>query len=83
MQGLPAILVVEDDQSIQGIVEEALTEGGFDAAISATGEEALTLLKGQVGHYRALVTDINLLASTAGRSPARHDRSTLRFRLST
>jgi DNA-binding response OmpR family regulator len=34
------ILVIEDDQSIQGIIEEALTDGGFEPAIAASGEEA-------------------------------------------
>ena len=38
------ILVVEDDQAIQSIVEEALSDGGFDSAIASSGEEALTLL---------------------------------------
>ncbi len=34
------ILVVEDDQSIQSIVEEALSDGGFEPAIASSGEEA-------------------------------------------
>jgi len=54
------ILVIEDDQSIQGIIEEALTDGGFEPAIAASGEEAVTLLRGGQTNYRALVTDINL-----------------------
>ena len=53
-------MVIEDDQSIQGIVEVALSEGGFEPAIAASGEEAVTLLKGRSDHYRALVTDIGL-----------------------
>jgi DNA-binding response OmpR family regulator len=40
------ILVVEDDQSIQSIVEEALSDGGFMPTIASSGEEALTLLGG-------------------------------------
>lgn len=35
--------------------------GGFEAASAKTGEEAVTLLKGQLLVYCALVTDINLL----------------------
>lgn len=35
------VLVIEDDEVIQSIVEEALTEGGFDPAIAASGEEAV------------------------------------------
>jgi len=54
------ILVVEDEQAIQTIVDEALTEGGFESAVAASGEEAVTLLKGGLIKYRALVTDIGL-----------------------
>jgi CheY-like chemotaxis protein len=54
------ILVVEDDQLIQGLVSEALSEGGFEAEISRSGEEAMTLLQNDKSKYRALVTDINL-----------------------
>jgi DNA-binding response OmpR family regulator len=55
-----AILVVEDDQSIQSIVEEALSDGGFEPAIASSGEEALTALRGTGGKYRMLVLDIKL-----------------------
>jgi DNA-binding response OmpR family regulator len=34
------ILVVEDDQTIQSIVPEALSDGGFEPAIASSGEEA-------------------------------------------
>jgi len=54
------ILVVEDDQLLQSLVEEALTEGGFEPNIAGSGEEAMTLLQGTNNRYRALVTDINL-----------------------
>jgi CheY-like chemotaxis protein len=50
---LPIILVVEDDQLIQSLVEEALSDGGFDTAIVASGEEALALLNGSTDKYRA------------------------------
>ena len=60
MEDLPVILVVEDDQSIQSIVEESLTEGGFGTAMAPSGEEAVGLLNAGDGKYRALVTDINL-----------------------
>jgi hypothetical protein len=55
------ILVIEDDQMLQAFVEEALSDGGFEAARAGIGEEAITLLIGQKDNYRALVTDINLL----------------------
>jgi DNA-binding response OmpR family regulator len=68
------ILVIEDDQSIQGIIEEALTDGGFEPAIAASGEEAVTLLKGGQTRYRALVTDINLLGTMDGWEVAKQAR---------
>ena len=52
------ILVVEDDQTIQSIVGEALSDGGFEPAIASSGEEALTLLGRS--KYRVLVVDIKL-----------------------
>ena len=58
MQEALIILVVEDDQSIQSIVEEALSDGGFEPAVASSGEEALTLL-GE-SKYRVLVIDIKL-----------------------
>jgi DNA-binding response OmpR family regulator len=57
---LPVILVVEDDYPIQDIVEEALKDGGFTADILSSGEEALTLFRGNLKNYRALVTDVAL-----------------------
>jgi CheY-like chemotaxis protein len=68
------ILVIEDDQAIQGVVEDALTEGGFEPAIAASGEEAVTLLKGGQTKYRALVTDINLVGRMDGWEVARQAR---------
>jgi DNA-binding response OmpR family regulator len=68
------ILVVEDDHSIQGIVEDALIDGGFEPAIAPSGEEAVTLLKGDKSKYRALVTDINLLGRLDGWQVAKQAR---------
>jgi CheY-like chemotaxis protein len=31
------ILVIEDDEAVQGVVEDALTDGGFEPAIAASG----------------------------------------------
>jgi CheY-like chemotaxis protein len=71
VQGLPAVLVVEDDHLVQSLVEESLTDGGFEIAIAATGEEAIALLKGKHIQYRALVTDSNLAAKVDGWDVAR------------
>ena len=60
MEDLPVVLVVEDEHFIQGIVEEALNDGGFETVIASSGEQAIELLNGEGGKHRALVTDINL-----------------------
>jgi DNA-binding response OmpR family regulator len=68
------ILIVEDDQLIQALVEEALSEGGFESAITASGEEAIALLRDNKHQYRGLVTDINLLGRVDGWEVARSAR---------
>ncbi len=69
------VLVVEDDQLIQGMVSEALAEGGFESAIAASGEEAVTLLQGEDNQQcRALITDINLRGRLDGWEVARRAR---------
>jgi CheY-like chemotaxis protein len=40
-----AVLIIEDDPAIQAVVEDALVDGGFEPAIAASGEEAVTLLR--------------------------------------
>ena len=66
MNDTVTILVVEDDQLIQAMVEEALSDGGFASALTASGEEAITLLQDDKSKYRAVVTDINLLGKIDG-----------------
>jgi CheY-like chemotaxis protein len=63
---LPVVMVVEDDDPVQDVVEDALAEGGFESAIAASGEEAVTLLRSGAVKYRALVTDINLKGRMTG-----------------
>lgn len=50
--------------------------GGFEFTSAKTGEEAVTLLKGRLVAYCALVTDINLLGSLTGWEVARAARET-------
>jgi CheY-like chemotaxis protein len=71
---LLVIMVVEDDQLIQSLIEDALSAGGFEPAISTSGEEAVTLIRGNRNHYRALVTDINLQGTMDGWEVARQAR---------
>jgi PleD family two-component response regulator len=39
------VLVVENDQLIQAMVDDALSEGGFECVLTGSGEEAVALLK--------------------------------------
>jgi DNA-binding response OmpR family regulator len=71
---LPLVLVIEDEYLLQGIVEEALTEGGFEVDILSSGEEALTLFKGRRKNYKALVTDVTLRGRLSGWDVARQIR---------
>src|SRR5205814_7247009 len=70
-QDLPTILVVEDDYATQSLIEDVLTEAGFNPAIAPSGEEAVTLLQAQRDKYNALVTDINLRGKIQGWEVAR------------
>jgi DNA-binding response OmpR family regulator len=54
------ILLVEDDHLIQSVVEDGLTDGGYETVTASSGENAVQLLDASEGKYRALVTDINL-----------------------
>ncbi len=71
---LPIILVVEDEQLIQTLIEETLSDGGFESAVVSSGEEAVSLLQEHKGRYRALVTDINLGGTMDGWEVAQHAR---------
>jgi DNA-binding response OmpR family regulator len=75
LEDLPIILVVEDDTLIQGVVEEALADGGYRIVIASSGENAVKLIAAADGKYRALVTDINLGRNMVdGWEVARHAR---------
>jgi CheY-like chemotaxis protein len=68
--------VVEDDDALQTVAEGALTDGGFEVAIASSGEEAITLLKGQKDKYRVLVIDISLRGNIQGWDVGRYARET-------
>jgi DNA-binding response OmpR family regulator len=75
VEHLLTILVVEDDPLIQNLVEDALTDGGFEIVMASSSEDAIDLL--DVGNldYRAVVTDINLgRDKLTGWDVARHAR---------
>ena len=74
MSEVPVVMVVEDEYDLQGLIEEALVEGGFDTDIISSGEEALTLFRGRLKNYKALVTDVALKGRLSGWEVAAHFR---------
>jgi DNA-binding response OmpR family regulator len=58
------------------MVEEALSDGGFESTIAASGEEAVALLRDNKIAYRAVVSDINLTGKLDGWEVARIARDT-------
>ena len=74
MSDVPLILVVEDEYQLQGILEDALAEAGFETDILSSAEEALTLFMGGTKKYKALVTDVRLMGRLSGWDVARRMR---------
>jgi DNA-binding response OmpR family regulator len=64
----PAVLVfvVEDEEAIQHLLGEALTEGGFAVSLASNGEEAMAMLEAAVATFAALITDVNLPGKFTG-----------------
>lgn len=71
---LPIILVLEDDEAVQGLVMDTLSDAGFETDIVASGDDALILLRERKGKYRALVTDIKVQGNVDGWEVAQHAR---------
>ena len=56
----PVILVVEDDPLLQGLLEDALTAGGFEVVFVTSSEQAMDLFQRGEVKCSALATDITL-----------------------
>jgi DNA-binding response OmpR family regulator len=52
-----SVLVVDDDASIQSVVQDALSDGGFASNVASSGEEAASLLN--TNKYDVLIVDIS------------------------
>jgi DNA-binding response OmpR family regulator len=68
------VLLVEDEEPIQVLVDEALSEGGFAVALATTGEEAMAMLDAPDAGFTALITDVNLPGKFSGWEVAVHAR---------
>ncbi len=74
VQSLPVVMLVEDEKLIQGMLQEALSEGGFHPTVAQTASEAIELLNNKHAEYRALLTDIHLPDELTGWDIARTAR---------
>ena len=72
----PSVLVflVEDEELIRQLLEEALSEGGFAVTMASTGKEAMTLLDREGAEFGALITDVNLPGNVTGWDVAKRAR---------
>ena len=68
------VFIVEDQEAIRFLLEDALTEGGFRTTIATSGEEAMAMLDKEAADYSALITDINLPGKISGWDVAKHAR---------
>lgn len=69
------IFVVEDEETIQLILDDALTEGGYTVRFANNAEDAISILDKAGADFRALITDVNLApGKLTGWNVARHAR---------
>jgi DNA-binding response OmpR family regulator len=68
------VLVVEDEALICSFIEDALSDGGFEACSVHSGEAALSTFRDGREGCRALLTDVNLGDGISGWDLARQIR---------
>jgi CheY-like chemotaxis protein len=68
------LLLVEDDDAVRDIVEDALREGGFEPMLASDGGQAVEILTSHRDILRGLITDINLGEGPNGWEVAKRGR---------
>jgi len=68
------LLIVEDEESVRSLLEDALRESGFELELAKSGGAALAVLESRKDSLRGLVTDINLGPGPDGWEVARRGR---------
>jgi PAS domain S-box-containing protein len=58
LQGSETILLVEDDSTLRGLVEESLRAMNYEVLVAASGEQALRVLEHHPGSIDLLMTDV-------------------------
>ena len=74
MSNAVRVLVVEDEALICSFIEDALSDGGFEACSVHSGEAAMSTFQDGREQCRALLTDINLGDGISGWELARQIR---------
>ena len=74
MSNAVRVLVVEDEALICSFIEDALSDGGFEACSVRSGEAALSTFWDGRKQCQALLTDVNLGAGINGWELARQIR---------
>jgi CheY-like chemotaxis protein len=74
MKSATLLLLVEDDEAVRPILEDALREGGFELEIADNGSDALAILESHKDTLHGLITDINLGHGPDGWEIARRGR---------
>jgi DNA-binding response OmpR family regulator len=68
------VFVVEDEEFIQHLLDDARTEGGFSVTVASNGEKAMAMLDAAGADFAALITDVNLPGKFTGWDVAKHAR---------
>ena len=69
-----SVLLAEDENSLQALLEEVLTDAGFDVVVASDGAQAMGRLDSAGLQLGVVVTDINLGARPDGWAVSRHAR---------
>jgi CheY-like chemotaxis protein len=72
----PSVLIflIEDEELIRELLQEALNEGGFEVTMASTGKEAMAFLDREGAEFSALITDVYLPGNVTGWDVARRAR---------
>lgn len=68
------LLLVEDDELVSAVAEEALASGGYTVVVAISGTDALSKLNEKHTSFAGLITDVDLGPQPDGWEVARHAR---------
>jgi DNA-binding response OmpR family regulator len=71
------LLVAEDEDLLRDLLEEVLTDAGFEVVVASDGMQAMGKLDADGPRLRAIITDINLGAGPDGWAVSRHARDVI------